>query len=188
MKRCPQCQIIYSDHSFNFCLEDGKRLETIGPLHDPQAATLAETDTLELPVHAITPQDHVSNIRTVLSAEINYNLTKLRDLHNKAIYKQTHLTKEQEEAGKSIKWQVLEDIPLPLWRKVDWEKLLTQATVVLAAEEFSKIHQFYDLLDELTERNKSDAVFWTMGVMGLIYDLLRLGNPLEPKSEWLDYE
>ncbi len=175
MKRCPKCDNIYTDDSLNFCLQDGERL--IAGVHqrfDPNAETLK--------LSTAGSQSKTSGLRTMISIEIDENLTKVKGFAE-AVSRRVNLT--GSPIALAQRTSALQSEPLPSFDRRSWERTPTpDLAEALSPTEIERVHHFYSRLDELArlrnEKNKySKRSEWRKAFEPILQALLERGNPLD---------
>jgi len=119
-----------------------------------------------------------TRIRTMLSIELEHNLTALRafspSAQNSATFTAAMLPGRDQ----------LAIAPLPSWKHGIWDCLLASIPLALREQEIRNVHQFHLDLDELTKLKMSSAGVasgheWFDNFEARINALLLRGNPLK---------
>ncbi len=122
-----------------------------------------------------------TRIRTMLSIEIEENLTALRAFSSAA---QNHVTFTASHLANIQRLDQLAIAPLPKWKHDIWAGLLASIPLALQEQKIREVHQFHMDLDELTRlkmssSGESSGHAWFDNFEAKINALLQRGNPLK---------
>jgi hypothetical protein len=117
-----------------------------------------------------------TNVRLALVREIDSNLEMLRGIWDSVLARVTF--RLAHNLSRVQKNDAIRAIALPKWRREKWDKLFSQAVVLLTPDEFEKVDNFYSRLERLTQMRAGDPDQWRTEAELIISDLVAEKNPL----------